>query len=148
MKESGRSTVPATPWGPSLEPFGCDVEVDPVCYPLEFARIIFRFRLGLFWKTGRPRQIKIRPNLFKWLKRFQGDILPTNSSHELREIRKQFKLSHDVLRHTFISKHIGAFKSFADAAIESGNSEKIIRDHYLNTSSLSDAKQFWRVEPK
>ncbi len=99
-------------------------------------------------KTGRPRQIKIRPNLFKWLKRFQGDILPTNSSHELREIRKQFKLSHDVLRHTFISKHIGAFKSFADAAIESGNSEKIIRDHYLNTSSLSDAKQFWRGEPK
>jgi hypothetical protein len=66
----------------------------------------------------------------------------------LKQIRKQLKLSHDVLRHTFISKHIGAFKSFADAAIESGNSEKIIRDHYLNTSSLRDAKQFWKIEPK
>ncbi|MGA8481698.1 MAG: hypothetical protein WB696_27340, partial [Chthoniobacterales bacterium] len=68
-------------------------------------------------KTGRPRQIKIRPNLLKWLKRFRGDILPTNSSHELREIRKKFALTHDVLRHTFISMHIGAFKSFADAAL-------------------------------
>jgi hypothetical protein len=43
--------------------------------------------------------------------------------------------------------HIGAFKSFADAAIESGNSESIIRDHYLNTSSLASAKQFWKIEP-
>jgi hypothetical protein len=99
-------------------------------------------------KTGKPRQIKIRPNLRKWLKRFSGEIFPNNANSELKEIRKTFKLSHDVLRHTFISKHIGAFKSFADAAIESGNSEKIIRDHYLNTSSLSDAKQFWRIEPE
>jgi hypothetical protein len=99
-------------------------------------------------KTGKPRQIKIRPNLLKWLKQFPGDILPVNAGRELRVIRKQFKLSHDICRHTFISKHIGAFKSFADAAIESGNSEKIIRDHYLNTSSLSDAKQFWRIEPQ
>jgi hypothetical protein len=99
-------------------------------------------------KTGKPRQIKIRPNLLKWLKRFSGEIFPNNANSELKEIRKTFKLSHDVLRHTFISKHIGAFKSFADAAIESGNSEKIIRDHYLNTSSLSDAKQFWRIEPE
>jgi hypothetical protein len=35
-----------------------------------------------------------------------------------------------------------------DAAIESGNSEKIIRDHYLNTSSLTQAKAFWKIEPK
>ncbi len=98
-------------------------------------------------KTRKSRQITIRPNLLKWLKRFQGEILPANASHELKHIRKQLKLSHDVLRHTFISKHIGAFKSFADAAIESGNSEKIIRDHYLNTSSLGDAKQFWKIQP-
>lgn len=96
-------------------------------------------------KTGKPRQVKIRPNLLKWLKQFPSDILPVNADRELKTIRKTFKLSHDVLRHTFISKHIGAFKSFADAAIESGNSEKIIRDHYLNTSSLSDAKQFWKI---
>jgi hypothetical protein len=43
--------------------------------------------------------------------------------------------------------HVGAFKSFADAAIESGNSEKIIRDHYLNTSAAYEAKSFWKIGP-
>jgi hypothetical protein len=98
-------------------------------------------------KVGKPRQIKIRPNLRKWLERFPGEILPVNSDREIKAIRARFKLTHDVLRHTFISMHIGAFKSFADAAIESGNSEAIIRDHYLNTSTLLAAKHFWKIEP-
>jgi site-specific recombinase XerD len=98
-------------------------------------------------KTGKPRQIPIRPNLLKWLKRFPGEILPANADRELKAIRKRFELSHDVCRHTFISMHVGAFNSFADAAIESGNSEKIIRDHYHNTSAKPDAKAFWRIYP-
>jgi hypothetical protein len=44
--------------------------------------------------------------------------------------------------------HIGAFKSFAEAALESGNSEKIIKDHYLNTSSFEEAVDFWRIVPE
>jgi Phage integrase, N-terminal SAM-like domain len=98
-------------------------------------------------KTGKSRQVKIRPNLRKWLERFSGEIIPINSDRELKATRAEFKLGHDVCRHTFISMHIGAFKSFADAAIESGNSEKIIRDHYLNTSAADESKAFWRIEP-
>jgi hypothetical protein len=98
-------------------------------------------------KTGKARQIPIRPNLLRWLKRFPGEILPANSDRELKTIRKEFELSHDVCRHTFISMHVGAFKSFADAAIESGNSEKIIRDHYFNTSATPEAKAFWQISP-
>jgi hypothetical protein len=98
-------------------------------------------------KTGKPRQIKIRQNLRRWLERFPGEIIPVNSDRELKAVRKKFALSHDVCRHTFISMHVGAFKSFADAAIESGNSEKIIRDHYLNTSAADEAKAFWKIEP-
>jgi hypothetical protein len=103
---------------------------------------------GAMSKTGKPRQVKIRPNLSKWLRAFPGPILPTNAKREITEIRKHFKLSHDVLRHTFISCHVGAFKSFADAAIEAGNSEKVIRESYLNTSSFGAAKQFWKLEPQ
>jgi integrase len=99
-------------------------------------------------KTGKPRQIKIRPNLIKWLRRFPGDILPVNSGRELRAIRKEFKLSHDVLRHTFCSAHVMAFRSFAETAMESGNSEQIIRTHYLNAIPKSQAKAFWKIEPK
>jgi hypothetical protein len=69
-------------------------------------------------KTGKPRQIKIRPKLAKWLKRFPGPILPSKAKRDITAIRQKFKLSHDVLRHTFISCYVGAFKSFADAAIE------------------------------
>jgi len=98
-------------------------------------------------KTGKTRQIKIRPNLRKWLKRFPGEILPTNCDRDLKAVRAKFQLGHDVCRHTFISMHVGAFKSFADAAIESGNSEKIIRDHYLNTSAANEAKSFWQIGP-
>lgn len=47
--------------------------------------------------------------------------------------RKQYALSEaarDILRHTFVSNHVQAFGSFAKTAIESGNSEGIIRKHY------------------
>jgi hypothetical protein len=99
-------------------------------------------------KTGKPRQIKIRENLRQWLTRFPGEIFPVNCDREFKAVRKKFALSHDILRHTFISMHIGAFKSFADAALESGNSEKIIRDHYLNTSTSNEAKSFWKIFPE
>lgn len=103
---------------------------------------------GAMSKTGKPRQVKIRPNLAKWLKRFPGPILPTKAKRDITSIRQKFKLSHDVLRHTFISCHVGAFKSFADAAIEAGNSETVIRTSYLNTSTFTAAKQFWKIEPE
>jgi hypothetical protein len=98
-------------------------------------------------KTGKSRSITIQPNLYQWLTQFPGDIFPVNSDRELKTIRKQFGLSHDVLRHTFISMHIAAFKSFADSALESGNSEVIIRSNYLNTSAFPEAKAFWEIAP-
>ena len=81
------------------------------------------------------------------MKRYPGEILPAKSELDLTAIRKELQLTHDVLRHTFISMHIGAFKSFADAALESGNSEKIIRDHYLNVVPAGQAKAFWKIGP-
>jgi hypothetical protein len=98
-------------------------------------------------KTGKSRPIKIHPNLYGWLTQFGGDLLPVNHDRDIKHIRQKFGLSRDVLRHTFVSMHIGAFGSFANTAIESGNSEKIIRDHYLNTSSLADAQSFWQIVP-
>jgi integrase len=67
-------------------------------------------------KTGKPRQITIHDNLYQWLTQFGGDLLPVNHDRDLKHIRQKFGLSRDVLRHTFISMHIGAFKSFADTS--------------------------------
>ena len=98
-------------------------------------------------KTRRSRQITIRPNLLRWLQRYPGDIRPANADNELKTIRAALGLSHDVLRHTFCSAHVMAFGSFAETAIESGNSEQIIRTNYFNAIPKSQAKAFWRIEP-
>jgi hypothetical protein len=98
-------------------------------------------------KTKKPRSVEIRPNLKTWLSAYPGEILPTNSDRSIKLLRKKFKLTHDILRHTFISAHVKAFGSFADAAIDSGNSEKIIRDHYYNAMTEKEAKAFWNIRP-
>ncbi|MBV8278496.1 MAG: hypothetical protein JO170_25005 [Verrucomicrobia bacterium] len=98
-------------------------------------------------KTGKARQIKIRENLRRWLGDYPSEIFPRNCDREFKAVRKTFGLGHDICRHSFISYHIGAFKEFATAALESGNSESIIKDHYLNTSSFRDARAFWEIVP-
>lgn len=98
-------------------------------------------------KTGQYRQIKIRPNLRRWLLDSPAEILPTNHNRLVKHVRARFKLSHDVLRHTFFSMYVAAFDSVGRAALEGGNTEGIIRRHYLNLSSLEEGKQFWEIEP-
>jgi hypothetical protein len=77
----------------------------------------------------------------------------------LRRISKGFERS-DVARDKRMSQHIVtqfqmlpdrclfALRTGTRAAIEAGNSEKVIRESYLNTSTFSAAKQFWKLEPQ
>lgn len=46
------------------------------------------------------------------------------------------------MRHTFISMFVAKFRSIGDAAIQAGNSEAIIRRHYLDMKSQTDAEDF------
>ena len=66
----------------------------------------------------------------------------------LRELRKKFNIGHDVLRHTYIFMTVGAFRSVGDAALQAGNSESVIRKHYLDLKSVEGADDFWRILPK
>ena len=63
----------------------------------------------------------------------------------LREICKKFAIGHDVLRHTYICMTVGAFRSVGGASFQAGNSEAIIRKHYLDLKSTEEADQFWRI---
>ena len=58
-------------------------------------------------KTGRARQVSMRPNLVKWLQRYPGLVLPFNHNRLRQEVRRRFNLSQDVLRHTGISAMVG-----------------------------------------
>ena len=64
------------------------------------------------------------------------------------KFRKQFDLSHDVLRHTFISMFVGKFRSLGDAALQAGNSESIIRKHYLDLKTAAEADEFFGIVPQ
>lgn len=99
-------------------------------------------------KTNQKRQIVIRQNLHLWLQRFPGPIFPTNYDRDIKTLRKQHGLTHDVLRHTFFSYHIAAFRSISDAALEGGNTEGVTKSHYLNLATRTEGEAFWRVAPK
>jgi hypothetical protein len=74
--------------------------------------------------------------------------LPVGFRRLRLKFRKHFKLSHDVLRHTFISMFVGKFRSMGDAALQAGNSEAIIRKHYLDLKSPAEAEKFFNILPQ
>lgn len=101
-------------------------------------------------KVKSVRQIKIRPNLTAWLKRYPASKFPImvrGLEGHVAHVREKFQLSVDVLRHTFISMHVATFKSLGEAALEAGNSEAMIKKHYLNMVTTKDAKRFWAIVP-
>lgn len=101
-------------------------------------------------KTRDLRQITIQPNLRAWLERYPVVDYPITvpaMQAKVMEVRMKFGLTDDVLRHTFCSMHVAKFKSLGATALEAGNSERIIRRHYLNMVTESEAVNFWRVSP-
>jgi site-specific recombinase XerD len=103
-------------------------------------------------KVNEKRSVKIQPNLRKWLEKYPLDkypiLPPRRLKHMFREIRTHWKLPPDVMRHTYISMTVGAFRSVGDAALQAGNSEAIIRKHYLDMKSVEEADTFWQIVPK
>ena len=102
-------------------------------------------------KVHEKRSIRIQPNLRLWLERYPPEAYPFLPSFRFPSmrmaIRKRFKLGHDILRHTFISMLVGAFRSVGDASLQAGNSEAIIRKHYLDLKTTEEADKFWRIVP-
>ena len=96
------------------------------------------------------RRVTIQPNLAAWLVRYplkKYPIIVANMDAHAAVIREKFAIGGDVLRHTFLSMHVGKFRSMGDAALEAGNSEAMIKKHYLNMVSKDDAEKFWSIAP-
>ncbi len=101
-------------------------------------------------KVREPRKITIPPNLAAWLRAYPLDKFPiigANFQKRRAGFKAQFNLTHDVLRHTFISMFVGKFRSLGEAAIQAGNSESIIRRHYLDLKSPEEAAEFFGILP-
>lgn len=102
-------------------------------------------------KVDMKRSVTIQSNLAEWLKAYplcEFPIQVKNMQHLRARIAKTFGLSHDVMRHTFISMHIAKFRSMGDTALQAGNSEAIIRKHYLDVRDAEEAEAFFNIRPK
>ena len=102
-------------------------------------------------KVREPRKVTIQPNLAAWLKAYplkENSIAVPNFHQRRAALSKTFGLTHDVMRHTFISMFVAKFRSMGEAALQAGNSESIIRKHYLDLKSPAEAEQFFSIMPK
>jgi integrase len=102
-------------------------------------------------KVREKRTVAIQPNLAAWLRAYplaKNPIIMPNLQKLRARIAKRFGLTHDVMRHTFISMHVAKFRSLGEAALQAGNSEAIIKKHYLDLKSAAEAKQFFGIWPK
>lgn len=98
-------------------------------------------------KTKQERQVSISPNLRRWLDAFPGEIMPPNFENLAKRLRKRFGLTHDEPRHSFISYHVALHRSVGDAALQAGNSEAIVKRHYLNTHPREEGAEFFALVP-
>jgi len=101
-------------------------------------------------KVKELRRVCIQPNLAAWLRAYPLDRFPIiipNLQKIRARIAKRFGLTHDVMRHTFISMHVAKFRSIGEAALQAGNSESIIKKHYLDLKSKEEAEQFFGIVP-
>ena len=91
-------------------------------------------------KVREPRNVTIQPNLAAWLRKYPLEkfpIIPANLQHLREKVALKFPLAHDVMRHTFISMFVAKFRSLGEAALQAGNSESIIRRHYLDLKTTA-----------
>jgi hypothetical protein len=98
-------------------------------------------------KTRHERHVAISDNLAAWLTAAPAPAIPKNFDRMAKMVRKHFGLDHDEARHSFISFHVALFRSVGDAALQAGNSESIVRRHYLNTHPREEGDQFFRIIP-
>jgi len=99
-------------------------------------------------KTKEARQVTISDSLAAWLKALDDKpIVPINFDRLMKQARKRFDLSHDETRHSFISYHVALHRSVGDAALQAGNSEAIVKKHYLNLRPAEEGAGFFAIVP-
>ncbi|MFN9025227.1 MAG: hypothetical protein ACK5VX_03400, partial [Akkermansiaceae bacterium] len=94
--------------------------------------------------------VMISKNLTSWLKEYSKfPIIPKiqNFDDHFSMVRTHFGLKRDENRHSFISYHVGVHRSIGDAALQAGNSESMVRKHYLNLHTREEGEAFFSLVP-
>ncbi len=104
---------------------------------------------GAQTKTGKARVLPVNATLAAWLESFQS--APLGFSRRRFRIVIQAagitKWTQDILRHTGISHLVRLRDSFAEVAVIAGNTEAMIRRHYLGRVTKEEAARFYALRP-
>ena len=100
-------------------------------------------------KCGDARRVPLSANLTKWLEVAGQNGFAIPSRRQQNKIAAEAGgLPQNVLRHTAISAYVSMYESFARAAVTFGNSEAMIRKHYLSLMSRDEATAFYEIQPQ
>jgi integrase len=103
-------------------------------------------------KSGNERYTTLQPNALEWLLPYRQDTGHVHySRREYRAVREKSKVEwgHDVLRHSFGSMHLSAFRNAGDTAEQMGHgsSTQTLFKHYRRAVREADAVKFWEIRP-
>ena len=103
-------------------------------------------------KTRKGRLVPILPVLKDLIRTVDPSqpLIPSNFRSLLRKLKEHCpeSLRQNVRRHSFATYYLSQFKSCAELAEIMGNSETIIRSHYVRMMCKRDADRFWKMTPE
>ena len=104
-------------------------------------------------KSGNERYVKLQDNAMEWLLPHRRDaeiIHYDRSEFESARSKAGVEWGHDILRHTFGSMHLAAFRNAGDTAEQMGHgsSTTMLFKHYRRAVRQQDAEQFWEIKPR
>lgn len=104
-------------------------------------------------KTKFRRLTKMQANLAAWLAPYResvGLIAPSRVDEMLAAFAKAkgYRWPFDVMRHSFISYAVALTQQIGQVALWAGNSEAIIKRHYLERVTEDEGKAFFAIMPK
>lgn len=105
-------------------------------------------------KTNARRLIEMEPNLKLWLAPYRNSRGPIcvrrRPGEKLHEIAKSIGIewTPDVMRHSFISYAVALKNEIGSVALRAGNSEGIIKRHYLKRVTAEEGRAFFAIAPR
>ena len=106
-------------------------------------------------KTKMRRFVEMSDNCLAWLGVQELNLPIVNANHKwdtfLRDARKALGYKtwpHDCIRHSFCSYGLRHVENAGKVALQAGNTEKVLFDHYLKLVSKADAEKFWNIYPE
>ena len=104
-------------------------------------------------KTKFRRLTKMQANLAAWLAPYResvGLIAPPRVDERLAAFAKGkgYGWPFDVMRHSFISYAVALTQQIGQVALWAGNSEAVIKRHYLERVTEDEGKAFFAIMPK